>query len=99
MIPTDEVIFFGGVGILPIRLKSLNKKSGQKTWKHSQVVMVVHQPRYSLFTLFDNVLLLGMGGRTVYLSESTGALPYFRELGFKMPEHERLSKISAGNGM
>lgn len=52
------------------------------------VVMVVHQPRYSLFTLFDNVLLLGMGGRTVYLGESVGALPYFRDLGFKMPEHE-----------
>ena len=56
----------------------------------AEVVMVVHQPRYSLFTLFDNVLLLGMGGRTVYLGESTGALPYFRDLGFKMPEHERL---------
>ena len=55
--------------------------------------MVVHQPRYSLFTLFDNVLLLGMGGRTVYLGESVGALPYFRDLGFKMPEHERLSSL------
>lgn len=52
------------------------------------VVMVVHQPRYSLFTLFDHVLLLGMGGRTVYLGQSEGALPYFRNLGYKMPEHE-----------
>ena len=42
------------------------------------VVMVVHQPRYSLFTLFDDVLLLGLGGRTVYLGKSEGALPYFR---------------------
>jgi len=52
------------------------------------VVMVVHQPRYSLFTLFDEVLLLGLGGETVYLGASEGALPYFRNLGFKMPEHE-----------
>lgn len=51
------------------------------------VVMVVHQPRYSLFTLFDEVLLLG-GGQTVYLGPSEGALPYFRNLGFKMPQHE-----------
>lgn len=55
---------------------------------HHQVVMVVHQPRYSLFTLFDEVLLLGLGGETVYLGASEGALPYFRNLGFKMPEHE-----------
>lgn len=50
--------------------------------------MVVHQPRYSLFTLFDEVLLLGLGGETVYLGASEGALPYFRNLGFKVPEHE-----------
>ena len=56
--------------------------------------MVVHQPRYSLFTLFDEVLLLG-GGQTVYLGPSEGAPPYFRTLGFKMPQHEHLaSEIS-----
>ncbi|CAK9051481.1 Putative white-brown complex homolog protein 30 (Putative non-intrinsic ABC protein 12) (WBC-related protein 1) [Durusdinium trenchii] len=56
------------------------------------VVMVVHQPRYSLFTLFDDLLLLGLGGRTVYLGKSEGALPYFGlldcKLGFEMPLHE-----------
>mmetsp|Transcript_65592 Transcript_65592/g.154260 ORF Transcript_65592/g.154260 Transcript_65592/m.154260 type:complete len:766 (+) Transcript_65592:74-2371(+) len=52
------------------------------------VVMVVHQPRYSLFTLFDEVLLLGLGGKTVYLGPSQGVLPYFTNLSFKMPEHE-----------
>eukprot|EP00913_Durusdinium_trenchii_P012153 g11414.t1 len=52
------------------------------------VVMVVHQPRYSLFTLFDDLLLLGLGGRTVYSGKSEGALPYFRHLGFQMPQHE-----------
>ena len=30
-------------------------------------VMVVHQPRYSIFEMFDSVLLLGAGGRTVFL--------------------------------
>jgi ABC-type multidrug transport system ATPase subunit len=28
------------------------------------IVTVIHQPRYSIFTLFDQVLLLGMGGYT-----------------------------------
>ncbi|CAE7031065.1 abcG1 [Symbiodinium natans] len=52
------------------------------------VVMVVHQPRYSLFTLFDEVLLLGLGGKTVYLGNSKGVLPYFTSLSYRMPEHE-----------
>jgi hypothetical protein len=51
-------------------------------------IMVIHQPRYSLFTLFDDVLLLGKGGETVYLGPSTGALSYFERLGFKMAAHE-----------
>eukprot|EP00930_Biecheleria_cincta_P065762 TRINITY_DN5164_c0_g1_i5.p1 TRINITY_DN5164_c0_g1~~TRINITY_DN5164_c0_g1_i5.p1 ORF type:complete len:783 (+),score=112.96 TRINITY_DN5164_c0_g1_i5:64-2412(+) len=52
------------------------------------VIMVIHQPRYSLFTLFDEVLLLGVGGRTVYQGPSQGALPYFQGIGFQMAEHE-----------
>lgn len=51
-------------------------------------IMVIHQPRYSLFTLFDDVLLLGKGGQTVYLGPSIGAKEYFEELGFKMPLDE-----------
>lgn len=27
------------------------------------VITVIHQPRYSIFTLFDDVMLLGKGGR------------------------------------
>lgn len=52
------------------------------------VIMVIHQPRYSLFTLFDEVLLLGVGGHTVYQGSSQGALPYFQGIGFQMAEHE-----------
>mmetsp|Transcript_81353 Transcript_81353/g.143569 ORF Transcript_81353/g.143569 Transcript_81353/m.143569 type:complete len:817 (+) Transcript_81353:69-2519(+) len=51
-------------------------------------IMVIHQPRYSLFTLFDDVLLLGKGGRTVYLGPSGGAKPYFESKGFQMPADE-----------
>lgn len=51
-------------------------------------IMVIHQPRYSLFTLFDDVLLLGKGGRTVYLGPSLGAKPYLEKIGFEMPTNE-----------
>jgi len=52
------------------------------------VIMVIHQPRYSLFSLFDEVLLLGLGGHTVFLGPSAGVLPYFKRLGFQIPDHE-----------
>jgi len=51
-------------------------------------IMVIHQPRYSLFTLFDHVLLLGKGGRTVYLGSSGGAKAYFQSQGFEMDADE-----------
>jgi ABC-type multidrug transport system ATPase subunit len=51
-------------------------------------IMVIHQPRYSLFTLFDDVLLLGKGGQTVYLGPSLGAKAYFESLGFTMEKDE-----------
>lgn len=51
-------------------------------------IMVIHQPRYSLFSLFDDVLLLGRTGRMVYFGSSLGAKPYFERLGFVMPDAE-----------
>jgi len=51
-------------------------------------IMVIHQPRYSLFTLFDDVLLLGKGGQTVYLGPSLECKAYFESLGFVAPDNE-----------
>ncbi|PRW59962.1 white-brown complex 30 [Chlorella sorokiniana] len=45
-------------------------------------------PRYSIFRLFDDVLLLGKGGRMVYLGPSRLALPYFETIGFTLPPNE-----------
>jgi ABC-type multidrug transport system ATPase subunit len=49
------------------------------------IVTVIHQPRYDIFILFDDVLLLGPGGTTVYQGPSKLALSYFEMLGFKAP--------------
>lgn len=50
------------------------------------IIMTIHQPRYSLFQLFDSVLLLGMGGRTVYAGSADGAVPHFVSCGFEKPQ-------------
>ena len=42
--------------------------------KGLNVIAVLHQPSFQLYAKFDNVLLLGNGGRTVYLGDSDGAL-------------------------
>jgi len=52
------------------------------------IVMVIHQPRYSLFTLIDDVLLLGKGGRTAFFGPTEQAKLYFERLGFSMPPNE-----------
>jgi ABC-type multidrug transport system ATPase subunit len=52
------------------------------------VVAVVHQPRYTLFRQFDEVLLLGVGGRTVYQGKTSKALEYFTKNGFECPPNE-----------
>jgi ABC-type multidrug transport system ATPase subunit len=54
--------------------------------RQSQIITVIHQPRYSIFTRFDHVILLGVGGRTVFSGASARALPYFESLEYK-PGH------------
>jgi ABC-type multidrug transport system ATPase subunit len=52
------------------------------------IIMVIHQPRFSIFTLFDTVLLLAKGGRTAYLGPSVNAMEYFTSVGFAAPEND-----------
>lgn len=41
------------------------------------VALVLHQPRFECFIAFDDLLLLGKGGKTVYYGPVPDALPYF----------------------
>ncbi|EFC47905.1 predicted protein, partial [Naegleria gruberi] len=43
------------------------------------VVAVLHQPRFEIFQMFDDVVLLGNGGRIVYMGESNQVLNYFEK--------------------
>lgn len=50
------------------------------------VLTVIHQPRYEIFQMFDNVLLLAKGGNTVYMGPAKDVLSYFELHGFRCPE-------------
>ena len=65
-------------------LQGLKKMSGLGM----NIITVIHQPRYSIFSLFDDVMLLCKGGMLAYLGPSQLALTYLEELGFPLPRNE-----------
>ncbi|XP_030834888.1 ATP-binding cassette, sub-family G (WHITE), member 2 isoform X1 [Strongylocentrotus purpuratus] len=50
------------------------------------IIFSIHQPRYSIFRLFDKMHLLGQG-RTIYHGPAQEALEYFSSIGFECEEH------------
>ncbi|XP_046846445.1 ABC transporter G family member 28-like isoform X3 [Xenia sp. Carnegie-2017] len=63
-------------------LRSLRKVAEQGKLT---VLCVIHQPRFEIFRMFHNILLLGPGGKTVYQGNVPNAEEYFSNLGFKTP--------------
>lgn len=50
------------------------------------ICMVVHQPSYTLFKMFDDLILLAKGGLTVYHGPVKQVEDYFKSLGINVPE-------------
>ncbi|KAL8152845.1 hypothetical protein V2J09_010605 [Rumex salicifolius] len=50
------------------------------------VCMVIHQPSYSLFKMFDDLILLAKGGLTVYHGSVKKLEEYFSGLGIHVPD-------------
>ncbi|GFP97006.1 ABC transporter g family member 24 [Phtheirospermum japonicum] len=50
------------------------------------ICMVVHQPSYTLFQMFDDLVLLAKGGLTVYHGPARKAEEYFSSLGIIVPD-------------
>ncbi|XP_050139969.1 ABC transporter G family member 28-like isoform X3 [Malus sylvestris] len=50
------------------------------------ICMVVHQPSYTLFKMFDDLILLAKGGLTVYHGLVKKVEEYFASLGITVPE-------------
>ncbi|XP_069124330.1 broad substrate specificity ATP-binding cassette transporter ABCG2-like isoform X1 [Argopecten irradians] len=54
--------------------------------KGRTIVFSIHQPRFSIYRLFDGLMLLSLG-ETVYHGESHDSLEYFQSLGYTIEEH------------
>ncbi|XP_077219786.1 ABC transporter G family member 28-like [Tasmannia lanceolata] len=50
------------------------------------ICMVVHQPSYALFKMFDDLILLAKGGLTVYHGSVKKVEEYFANLGINVPD-------------
>ncbi|KAK5865638.1 hypothetical protein PBY51_019890 [Eleginops maclovinus] len=50
------------------------------------IIMSIHQPRYSIYRLFDSLTLL-VGGKMVYHGPAPNALDYFANIGFPCEPH------------
>ncbi|KAK5608465.1 ATP-binding cassette sub- G member 2 [Crenichthys baileyi] len=50
------------------------------------IIMSIHQPRYSIYRLFDTLTLL-VGGRTVYHGPAPNTLDYFANIGYTCEPH------------
>ncbi len=50
------------------------------------VISSIHQPRSSIFAMFDDLILLSEG-RMLYSGPASEALSYFEELGHHCPQH------------
>lgn len=50
------------------------------------IIFSIHQPRYSIFKLFDSLTLLA-SGRMLYHGQAINALPYFTSIGFVCEPH------------
>lgn len=48
------------------------------------IIMSIHQPRYSIYRLFDSLTLL-VGGKMVYHGPAPNALDYFANIGEPRP--------------
>lgn len=55
------------------------------------IVSVIHQPRKFIFELFDNVILLGDGGKIVYHGGPQLTQAYFENIGYTLPPGESVS--------
>ncbi|RMZ54405.1 hypothetical protein APUTEX25_001981, partial [Auxenochlorella protothecoides] len=80
----------GPFGLAPLRAAGAGGRAALKRMAGlgMNVIAVLHQPRFSIFALFDDIMLLGKGGRLVYLGPSWLAMPYFESLDFELPLHE-----------
>ncbi len=64
--------------------------------KGKLVFMTIHQPSSTIFRMFDNLLLLDVGGHQIYYGDPVDAIVYFRDV-VNMIQRDQGSCITCGN--
>ncbi|CAF0868985.1 unnamed protein product [Rotaria sp. Silwood1] len=59
----------------------------QLSQKGHTIILSIHQPRYSIFKLFDNLFLIG-AGHCIYHGSRHDVLPFFSSIGLTCEEHD-----------
>ncbi len=72
--PTSSLDSSSGLSIVEL-LKSL-------AHDNMSILCSIHQPRHNIFTLFDDLILLGKGGNVIFRGEAREAMGYFKKLGY-----------------
>nr|POE50321.1 abc transporter g family member 28 [Quercus suber] len=65
---------------------SLGRALRREALEGVNICMVLHQPSYSLFKMFDDIILLAKGGLTAYHGPVKKVEEYFAGLGITVPE-------------
>ncbi|CAF1382761.1 unnamed protein product [Rotaria sordida] len=60
---------------------------GQLSKKGHTIIFSIHQPRYSIFKLFDNIFLIA-AGHCIYHGPASDVLSFFTTTGFTCEEHD-----------
>eukprot|EP01125_Pyxidicula_operculata_P015123 TRINITY_DN5108_c0_g1_i1.p1 TRINITY_DN5108_c0_g1~~TRINITY_DN5108_c0_g1_i1.p1 ORF type:complete len:874 (-),score=87.48 TRINITY_DN5108_c0_g1_i1:150-2771(-) len=76
--PTSGLDSFSSIEVCDV-LKKLAHQKGLT------IVAVIHQPRYEIFEMFDDVAILGVGGRPVYLGPTEKVADWFECIGYSCP--------------
>ncbi|CAE8641796.1 unnamed protein product [Polarella glacialis] len=59
--------------------------------KQVTVITVIHQPRFCIYNMFDQVILLAQGGQSIYHGSPSAAVGYLDQLGYSLPEGENVA--------
>lgn len=88
------------LGTVPALLIADEPSSGLDSFQATQVIMLlkriaaekniavvcsIHQPRSSIWNVFDDILLLGPGGHVIYHGPRSDVLSYFAGIGYPCP--------------
>ncbi|CAF4359967.1 unnamed protein product, partial [Rotaria sp. Silwood2] len=81
LVLSPSIIFFDEPTTDSTTARNVMKCLHELSRKEHTIIFSIHQPSYSIYKLFDVVLLLSMG-QVVYHGQASQLLPYFSSIGY-----------------